>query len=83
MNLQIAQVYLQHGDPTLASRTWQNVMDAMAPLKTGPTQARWIAANRVALRSPGSNRVSKNLPGCLAQAHCEIKGTAFFNDTKD
>jgi hypothetical protein len=28
MNLQIAQVYLQHADPTMAQRTWQNVMDA-------------------------------------------------------
>jgi hypothetical protein len=46
MNLQIAQVYLQHSDSGLASRTWQNVMDTMAPLKTGPTQARWTAAMR-------------------------------------
>jgi len=46
MNLQIAQVYLQHADPTLAQRTWQNVMDAMLPLKTGPTQARWASATR-------------------------------------
>jgi integrase len=37
---------LQHADPTLAQRTWQNVMDAMFPLKTGPTQARWKAAMR-------------------------------------
>ena len=27
MNLQIAQVYLQHGNPALSARTWQNVMD--------------------------------------------------------
>jgi integrase len=47
MNLQIAQVYLQHADATLAQRTWQDVMDAMFPLKTGPTQARWQAAMRV------------------------------------
>lgn len=46
MNLQIAQVYLQHSDTALASRTWQNVMSAMAPLKTGPTQARWLSAMR-------------------------------------
>ncbi|HTI69104.1 MAG TPA: hypothetical protein VMF06_04025, partial [Candidatus Limnocylindria bacterium] len=46
MNLQIAQVYLQHSDSTLASRTWQTVMDTMSPLKTGPTQARWKAAIR-------------------------------------
>lgn len=44
MNLQIAQVYLQHSDPTLAKRTWQDVMDAMAPLKTGPTLTRWKRA---------------------------------------
>ena len=41
MNLQIAQVYLQHADATMAQRTWQDVMDAMFPLKSGPTQARW------------------------------------------
>ena len=46
MNLQIAQVYLQHSDPTLATRTWQSVMDAMGPLKTGPTQSRWTSAMR-------------------------------------
>lgn len=46
MNLQIAQVYLQHADATMAQRTWQDVMDAMYPLKTGPTQARWQAAMR-------------------------------------
>lgn len=46
MNLQIAQVYLQHGDPTLAKRTWQDVMEAMAPLKTGPTLIRWNRATR-------------------------------------
>jgi hypothetical protein len=46
MNLQIAQVYLQHSDPTLATRTWQNVIDAMGPLKSGPTQDRWTSAMR-------------------------------------
>jgi integrase len=46
MNLQIAQVYLQHADATMSQRTWQDVMDAMFPLKTGPTQARWQAAMR-------------------------------------
>src|ERR1700679_3362052 len=46
MNLQIAQVYLQHSDPSMATRTWQNVMDTMGPLKTGPTQSRWTSAMR-------------------------------------
>ena len=41
MNLQIAQVYLQHGDPALAARTWQHVMEQIVSLKTGPTQERW------------------------------------------
>jgi integrase len=56
MNLQIAQVYLQHADPTLAHRTWQNVMDAMGPLKNGPTQARWTSAMRDRTFDPIRNR---------------------------
>jgi len=41
MNLQIAQVYLQHSDPTLASRTWLDVMEKIISLKTGPTRERY------------------------------------------
>ena len=44
MNLQIAQVYLQHSDPKLAARTWQNVMDQMVSLKFGPTRERYQMA---------------------------------------
>jgi integrase len=44
MNLQIAQVYLQHGDPALATRTWQSVMAQIAATKTGSTQLRWHTA---------------------------------------
>ncbi len=46
MNLQIAQVYLQHGDPQLATRTWQQVMEHIAALKSGPTRLRWQRAIR-------------------------------------
>jgi hypothetical protein len=46
MNLQIAQVYLQHGDPQLATRTWQQVMEHIAALKAGPTRLRWQRAIR-------------------------------------
>jgi integrase len=46
MNLQIAQIYLQHGDPALASRTWQDVMDLMVSVKTGSNLLRWQAAIR-------------------------------------
>ena len=41
MNLQIAQVYLQHGDPALSSRTWQHVMEQIISTKTGNTRERW------------------------------------------
>lgn len=44
MNLQIAQVYLQHGDPALATRTWQTVMEQIVTTKTGSTQTRWQSA---------------------------------------
>ena len=37
MNLQIAQVYLQHGDPALSARTWQNVMEQIIA-NTGQSQ---------------------------------------------
>jgi len=46
MNLQIAQVYLQPGDPALSARTWQNVMEQIASTKTGSTLARWQWAIR-------------------------------------
>jgi hypothetical protein len=42
MNLRLARVYLQHSDPALASRTWQQVMDESAKTKTGPARDRWI-----------------------------------------
>ncbi len=46
MNLQIAQVYLQHSDPSLATRTWQQVMDAIVAKKHGSTQSRWQSASK-------------------------------------
>lgn len=41
MNLQIAQVYLRHGDPAVATRTWQYVMQQIISTKTGNTRERW------------------------------------------
>lgn len=41
MNLQIAQVYLQHGDPVVATRDWQYVMEQIVSTKTGNTRERW------------------------------------------
>jgi integrase len=44
VNLQIAQVYLQHSDPDFAKRTWQHVMDEMGRAKSGSTKKRWDVA---------------------------------------
>ncbi len=44
MNLQIAQIYLQHGNPDLKNRTWQQVMESVMSLKTGATHKRWQTA---------------------------------------
>lgn len=44
INLQIAQVYLQHSDPNYAKRTWQHVMDEMGQNKSGSTKKRWDVA---------------------------------------
>jgi hypothetical protein len=44
MNLQIAQVYLRHGDPALSARTWQNVMEQIKSTKKDNTLLRWEGA---------------------------------------
>ena len=63
MNLQIAQVYLQHGDPALATRTWQQVMEQIVSTKTGNTQTRWQSAIKdTALDSIRSRRLIETTP---------------------
>jgi integrase len=44
MNLSLARVYLRHSDPMVTTRTWQNVLEEIIGLKTGPTQTRWKSA---------------------------------------
>src|SRR5258708_7436215 len=44
LNLQIARTYLMAADPTLLARTWQEVMEQIVALRTGPTQHRWGTA---------------------------------------
>jgi hypothetical protein len=39
--LQIAQAYLQHGDPAMAARTWQHVMEQIHSTKRGNTRQCW------------------------------------------
>ncbi|HEV2210246.1 MAG TPA: tyrosine-type recombinase/integrase [Verrucomicrobiae bacterium] len=44
MNLSLARVYLKHSDPLVSERTWQNVVDEIIKIQTGPTQYRWQTA---------------------------------------
>jgi hypothetical protein len=44
MNLSLARVYLRASDPMVTTRTWQNVLDEIIAIKTGPTQTRWKSA---------------------------------------
>lgn len=43
-SLHLARVYWKAGDPAVASRTWQNVMDEIPKLKSGDTRHRWLTA---------------------------------------
>lgn len=42
LNLQIAKAYLAGSDSGVATRTWQQALDALIATKRGPTQKRWI-----------------------------------------
>jgi integrase len=44
MNLSLARVYLRHSYPMVSVRRWQNVLDEIIGIKSGPTQARWKSA---------------------------------------
>lgn len=46
MNLQIAQVYLQHGDPVLTGRTWRDVLEQIIATKKDATLQRWQTAKK-------------------------------------
>src|SRR5678815_4428541 len=41
LNLQIAKAYLAGTDSGVATRTWQNALDAIVESKTGSTKDRW------------------------------------------
>ena len=44
LNLQIAKAYLAGTDSGVASRTWQNALNAVIESKEGSTQDRWMRA---------------------------------------
>jgi hypothetical protein len=50
LNLQIAKAYLAGTDSGVATRTWQQALDAIVETKSGSTQDRWRrAAKEIAL----------------------------------
>src|ERR1051326_7969816 len=57
INLQIAQVYVQHSDPDFAKRSWQHVMDEMGKAKSGNTKRRWDVAMKDKAFDPIRNLV--------------------------
>jgi len=44
LNLQLARTYLAGGDPAMASRTWQHVMEQIVATKQNSTLERWQTA---------------------------------------
>jgi hypothetical protein len=52
LNLQIARTYLMGTDPKMVTRKWQEVMERIVALKTGPTKHRWSIAIRDAAYDP-------------------------------
>jgi hypothetical protein len=48
LNLQIAKAYLAGTDSGVATRTWQQALDAIIETKSGPTQDRWRQAAKQA-----------------------------------
>lgn len=55
MNLQIAQIYLQHSDPELVKRSWQDVMNEIGRSKSGSTKERWDRA----MKNPAFDGIRK------------------------
>src|SRR5438105_14302807 len=46
IKLQIARTYLMASDPTMVTRTWNEVVHSITETKTGETQRRWKVAAR-------------------------------------
>jgi len=52
INRQIARAYLTACDPLIATRTWQDVMEAIPKLKSGATRVRWETAIKAKALDP-------------------------------
>src|SRR5512140_1394182 len=65
LNLQIAKAYLAGTDNGIATRTWQNAMDALINSKLGSNQHRWRTAAKDKAFAPLLPRVIIETPGEL------------------
>lgn len=70
LNLQIAKAYLAGTDSGVATRTWQNALDAIVETKSGSTQDRWRRAAKETALDSIRNRViletqAEHLLACL------------------
>jgi hypothetical protein len=57
LNLQIAKAYLAGTDSGVATRTWQQALDAIVETKSGSTQDRWRRAAKEAVLDHIRHRV--------------------------
>ena len=79
LNLQIAKAYLAGTDSGVATRTWQQALDAIVETKSGSTQDRWRRAAKETALDSIRNRViletqAEHLFACLKA------GTVSTND---
>jgi integrase len=70
LNLHIAKAYLSGTDSGVATRTWQNALDAIIETKSGSTQDRWRRAAKETALDTIRNRViletqAEHLLACL------------------
>jgi hypothetical protein len=65
LNLQIAKAYLAGTDNGIATRTWQNALDALINTKLGSNQHRWRTAAKDKAFAPLLPRVIIETPGEL------------------
>jgi hypothetical protein len=65
LNLQIAKAYLAGADYGIATRTWQNAVEALTNTKQGANQERWRIAARDKAFAPLMPRIIIETPGEL------------------
>ena len=74
LNLQIAKAYLAGTDSGVATRTWQQALDAIIETKSGSTQDRWRQAAKQAALDLIRNRVILETQAEQAGAFCQERG---------